>query len=226
MSEVSKVFDNNFVLRTVNDKDDLNLVTNTRLEIRPADYEEPQNTPKSTKFQKIKSFLKDKNANIEDEPKYIDGKTYMFGDRYCIGNPFNKISNEKSYGNLVALPVYHQYGDDMIGRYYPSFKGYVVLDNNLNIVYKQCSNSSDVLESPGDCLALLYKYGPCALSFLKEKDFESRTLFDEIKQTFDKRVEKLKDNGVLDYKIEKEQKQFEECCKIIENLQSNTNEMQ
>lgn len=219
MKEISELFSNDFVLRMVNDINAIDFVENTKLEVLPADYEGTEVELRSnSSFEDLKKHVESKKHMEQNPPiKTMNGEIYIYGERYCVGNASYKVGIDKSVGKLISLPIYQQYGDDILGVYYPEYRGCVIVDKKLNVVYKQCSEPGKVYESPEDCLTLLYNFGPCALAFLGKDDLD-KGLLNDIKATYTKRVYTLAKNGILEHKIENEQNMFEKCYTVLENV--------
>lgn len=217
MKEIAELFDNDFVLRVVNDINSLNLVESTKIEVLPADHEEAEITLGNSTFEQILKHVEGKKQTAPI--KSMNGEIYIYGERYCVGNANYRVGIDKSVGKLVPISIYQQFGDDMMGVYYPEYRGCVLVDKKLNVVYKQCSEPGRVYESPEDCLGVLYNFGPCALSFLRENDL-SEDLLTDIRKTYNKRVYTLAKNGILEHKIENEQNMFDKCYAVLEQTHS------
>ena len=231
MKELDNVFKNDFVLRIKSDVSGIDYVEDVKLQVFPADYVE-ENVPVHSL-----SFIKDGKPKRErpkrdhkknKEPNAFNGVIYINGDRYGIGTGSYRVEVRKSVGGLIAVPIYVQMGDDMMGVYYAQRRGYLVLDKDLNIVYKNTINADRIFYNQEDAYKFLHNFGPCALAFMEPKKFDSDVQQD-VQRVFDLRVKKQEENFINPDKIAEEKKQFKEDFDILkkehENTRSNNFEM-
>lgn len=230
MKDIKEVFKNDFVLRIKSNIDNLDYVEGVQLQVFPADYEEeeiPQHSFMKKESPK-KSNEPKKEAKTYPEPKSYNGMLNLNGDLHGIGSGMYKVELRKSVGALVAVPIYVQYGDDMMGVYYPERRGFVVLDKDLNIVYKNAVNANSVFYNQEDAYKFLHNFGPCALAFMEPKHFNS-DIQQDVQRVFDLRVKKQEENFINPDKIAEEKKQFKEAFDILktehENIRSNNFEL-
>ena len=223
MKDIKEVFKNDFVLKITSNINSIDYVEGVTLQVFPSDYEEeeiPQHAFMKKQTPKKPNEPK-KETKIYPEPKTRNGMMDIDGDWHGIGSGSYKVEIRKSVGGLVAVPIYVQYGDDIMGVYYPERRGFVVLDKDLNIVYKNAINASSVFYNQEDAYKFLHNFGPCALALMQPKGFNSDVQQD-VQRVFEMRVKKQEENFINPAKIEEEKKQFKEAFQILKKEYENT----
>jgi len=222
MKGFNGLFGKEFTLKMVNQiSSSSHYVKDVKLQSLPADYDEP-----------VEKFYLDRPAKkrkyLSSRVKTIDGTIYRNGRHYYIGDHDYRLGIYKSRGGLVVLPVYSLESDDYFYGYLPNMEGFVILNKDLEIVYKNFDVTYEDFFKKKNLYDFLHDYGPTALLFLEPKDFDIRTQ-DDLRRVYNLRQQTLIDNGMDSAKIAEDEVLFnkafdilkEEYKEIQENNQEN-----
>lgn len=221
MNKLRNLFKNEFVLKLETDVNGIEYVGEVKLTALPADYEGKDVTTREYLSSRNQKFSKKANFSKNNESvkplATARGKIDVEGYIYpCnLGTNDYKCVFEKSVGGLISLPVYIQKGDDYMGVYYPEYVGNVILDKELNVVYKNTYTASRIFYRTEDAYKFLYNFGPCAIAFMDEKSFNSDVKQD-LQRVFDMRVNHLKECFVSEEKIQEEKDIFKQAIDEID----------
>lgn len=158
-----------------------------------------------------------KDESMRKMHKHTTSGKFIDGGYYSLGNKSKETEYYNSVGKLAVVPIYIQKDDDMMAMYYSVPVGYAIVDKNQEIIYKNTKTADNVLTNKYDVLKMLYKYGPCALSFLNPQDFDNRDFVNSLKEIYKQRVNTLKSKNKDIEKISKEFETFNKAVNILEN---------
>lgn len=82
------------------------------------------------------------------------------------------VAEYKSYGDLIPLSTYERYYEDFGGGTHTAPNGFVLVDKDLNVVYKSVKSDRDYsckIANADEILKIIGKYGPCAMAYLDER---------------------------------------------------------
>ena len=149
---------------------------------------------------------------IAETSEPIDYKKGLY-----IQNDYGGVNEYDSLGDLICVDLNEAQYDDFVNNHYFDKKGFVLLDKDLNVVYK--SNEEDLrranrINNKTAMLKLVFKYGPCALGYLNYEAMEDEEFKRLLGAVLDKRTAKMKDDPA---KVQAEVEQVEQVLKHFEN---------
>ena len=129
------------------------------------------------------------------------------------------IQKYESLGDLICVPLYEAEYDDEDNRHWFEDNGFVILDKDLNVVYK--SDKKDLkrlgrVRNQNAILQMVSKYGPCALAHAYNSVLEDEKFIESLDKTFKERIKILKDKKESQDNINLEIKQFTSTKEYLE----------
>ncbi|MBE5745958.1 MAG: hypothetical protein E7359_01540 [Clostridiales bacterium] len=208
MKEFYGLFGEEFTLKMVNQiNTSSHYVKDVKLQSLPADYDEPN-----------EKFVLDEPAKkreyLSPRAKTIDGTIYHNGYPCYIGNYKYRSAIYKSMGGLIILPVYSLENDDYLCAYLRNIKGFVILNKDLEIIYKNLNTSYEYFSNKQEFYDFLHDYGPTALQFVNPEDFNLVTQ-NALRRVYSLREQTLKDNEVDSVEILKDKELFNKAFNIL-----------
>ena len=152
------------------------------------------------------------NKVIAETTEVLDYKKGQY-----LQNDYGGIREYNSRGDLVSAEYNVAQYDDFVGSDYMETEGFVLLDKDLNVVYK--SNQDDytrarLMVDKNAMLKLIFRYGPCALAHIHPSAMKDEEFKKLIGSVLDRRAAKLSETNPE--QIKEEVAQVKEVLKNFE----------
>ena len=168
----------------------------------------------------------------------VDGKTVKQVETLTRGNPNPQpddpakepilvqsgdlgrlnVTEYKSYGDLIPLSTYERYYEDFGGGTHTAPNGFVLVDKDLNVVYKSVKGDRDYsckIANADEILKIIGKYGPCAMAYLDERLLAKEGFDKKLDIAFTTRKNVLTKLNKTE-QIAEEQELFEKMKKLLQ----------
>lgn len=128
------------------------------------------------------------------------------------------VAEYKSYGDLIPLSTYERYYEDFGGGTHTAPNGFVLVDKDLNVVYKSVKGDRDYsckIANADEILKIIGKYGPCAMAYLDERLLAQEGFDKKLDIAFTTRKNVLIKHNKTE-QIAEEQELFEKMKKLLQ----------
>ena len=128
------------------------------------------------------------------------------------------VTEYKSYGDLIPLSTYERYYEDFGGGTHTAPNGFVLVDKDLNVVYKSVKGDRDYsckIANADEILKIIGKYGPCAMAYLDERLLAKEDFYKKLDIAFTTRKNVLIKHDKAE-QIAEEQELFEKMIKFLQ----------
>ena len=131
----------------------------------------------------------------------------------------HNVVEYKSLGDLIPLRVYEREYDDFGGGTHTYPHGFVLVDKNLQVVYKNkpqhIGDDSCIIRDATEFMKIFCKIGPHVMAYMDERHLAKENFKELLEKTFEIRKNTLKKLGKTE-QIEQEEKVYKEMLEVMQ----------